>query len=91
MLKMPFLCYLIFFWQSKVVVHVDPTGGADDLEFGIRGPFLVIRVQPLEGELSRYSIFSQIPGEVHEGDIVHSPTVPARIIDTSTFQRNIVI
>jgi hypothetical protein len=40
--------------KGKVVLHVDPSGVADPIPFGIEGgPFVIIRVQPMDGDVSR--------------------------------------
>lgn len=73
--------------QGKIVLHIDSSGRADKLPFGIDcGPHVIVRVQPLKGELSRYSVsFSDEPDEVEE-DIVHTAAVPNRIVHTSEFE-----
>ncbi|KAI0340771.1 hypothetical protein BDW22DRAFT_348171 [Trametopsis cervina] len=68
--------------KTKIIMHVDPLGTADPIDFGIRGPFVVVRVQPMAGELSRYTVTSHLTGDEGEEDIVHTSTVPGRIIDT---------
>ena len=69
----------------KAVVHIDASGNADPLPFGARGgPFVVMRVRPIGGELSRYLVRSSDPNDKGEEDIVHTASVPGRIIQTST-------
>ncbi|VDB90118.1 unnamed protein product [Peniophora sp. CBMAI 1063] len=70
--------------KTKVVVQIDPFGNADPLPFGARGPpYVVIRVQPIEGELSRYRVLSSDPHDDHdEEDIVQTGRVPDRVIQT---------
>lgn len=78
-------------FQPKVVVHIDAEGTADPVPFGMGGPgaggapYVVIRVQPLAGELCRFSVSSCNDDDEREEDIVHSPSIPARIVQTSTF------
>jgi hypothetical protein len=72
--------------QTKVVVHIDPSGSADPIPFGVGAPpFVVIRVQLLAGELSRYSVTSSDPTDEGEEDIVQTARVPSRIVQTSMF------
>ena len=47
-------------------------------------PFVIIRVQPLAGDLSRYSVTSSDPHDEGEEDIVQTARVPSRIVQTST-------
>ncbi|TFK55525.1 hypothetical protein OE88DRAFT_1731207 [Heliocybe sulcata] len=70
--------------KTKVVLHVDVKGTADRLPFGEDGgnPLVVIRVQPMEGELCRYSVSTQALGEEGDEDIVQLARVPARIVQT---------
>jgi protein ECT2 len=66
-------------------VHIDALGLADPIPFGINGPpFVRIRVQPIAGELSRYTVTSSDPNDKSEEDIVQTARVPARIVQTST-------
>ncbi|CCL98268.1 uncharacterized protein FIBRA_00262 [Fibroporia radiculosa] len=70
--------------KSKIVLHIDPLGSADPIPFGIRGPPLVIvRVQPLAGELCRYKVTSAIPSDDDDEDIVQTARVPERIVHTT--------
>jgi len=65
-------------------VHVDSLGSADPIPFGINSPpFVRIRVQPIAGELSRYTVTSSDPNDESEEDIVQTARVPARIVQTS--------
>ncbi|KAI0797051.1 hypothetical protein C8Q75DRAFT_223510 [Abortiporus biennis] len=70
--------------KTKVVVHIDREGAADPIPFGLPGPpIVVITVQPIAGELSRYSVSSVDPSQdMEEGDIVQTARVPERIIHT---------
>ena len=66
------------------MVHIDPSGSADPIPFGMGAPpFVVIRVQPLAGELSRYSVTSSDPSDDGEEEIVQTARVPSHIIQTS--------
>ncbi|PPQ64623.1 hypothetical protein CVT24_008360 [Panaeolus cyanescens] len=68
--------------KTKVVVHIDPAG-ADPLPFGMNGPpFVVIRVQPMEGFLCRYSVLSSEPNNDIDEDIVQTDKIPSRVIQT---------
>lgn len=44
---------------------------------------MIVRVQPMAGDLSRYAVASSDPNDDGEVDIVHTPTVPSRIVQTS--------
>ncbi|KAI0921011.1 hypothetical protein AcW2_006119 [Taiwanofungus camphoratus] len=69
--------------KTKVVLHIDPLGLADPIPFGMRGPPLVIvRVQPLAGDLSRYKVTSTGPNDDDEEDIVQTARVPERLVHT---------
>ncbi|KAF8759902.1 RhoGEF domain [Rhizoctonia solani] len=59
-------------------------GTADPLPFGMAGapPYVVIRVQPLAGELCRFAVSSCNEEDEREEDIVHTPSVPGRIVQT---------
>ncbi|KAF8524603.1 hypothetical protein BU17DRAFT_84640 [Hysterangium stoloniferum] len=69
--------------KPKVVLHVDAGGAADALPFGLGGPpYVIVRVQPMAGELCRYAVTSCDPDDDGEEDIVHTATVPSRIVQT---------
>ncbi|CEL59835.1 Rho guanine nucleotide exchange factor gef2 OS=Schizosaccharomyces pombe (strain 972 / ATCC 24843) GN=gef2 PE=1 SV=1 [Rhizoctonia solani AG-1 IB] len=70
--------------KPKVMVHIDAEGAADPLPFGMGGaaPYVVIRVQPLAGELCRFAVSSCNEEDEREEDIVHTPSVPGRIVQT---------
>ncbi|KAG8745765.1 hypothetical protein FRC10_007026 [Ceratobasidium sp. 414] len=74
--------------KPKVVVHIDAEGTADPLPFGMGGPgaggapYVVIRVQPIAGELCRFAVSSCNEDDEREEDIVHTPSVPGRIVQT---------
>jgi hypothetical protein len=66
------------------VVHIDALGTADPIPFGAAGPpYVVVRVQPMAGELSRYTVTSRDVNDEGEEDIVQTSRVPARIVETS--------
>jgi protein ECT2 len=70
--------------QSKVVLHLDPFGTADSLPFGMGcGPFVIVRAQPMAGELCRYMVTCSDESDEGEEDIVHTSTVASRIVQTS--------
>lgn len=65
-------------------MHIDPSGSADPIPFGVNAPpFVVIRVRPMAGELSRYTVTSSDPNDEGEEDIVQTARVPSRITQTS--------
>ncbi|KZT29298.1 hypothetical protein NEOLEDRAFT_1175007 [Neolentinus lepideus HHB14362 ss-1] len=70
--------------KTKIVLHVDVRGTADPIPFGADGgsPLVVIRLQPIEGELCRYSVFAREPEQDDGEDIVQSARVPYRIVQT---------
>ncbi|KAI0748993.1 hypothetical protein BC629DRAFT_1599034 [Irpex lacteus] len=68
---------------KKLAVHVDPTGAADPVEFGIKGQFAVVRIQPLDGGLSRFAVSSAFQVDDGEEDIVHTGTVAERVVHIS--------
>ena len=70
------------------MIHIDATGLADPMPVGMRGPpFVVVRVQPMAGELSRYKVTSSDPDDAGEEDIVQTMRVPDRIVQTSQLSR----
>lgn len=71
--------------KTKVVLHVDAMGAADSIPFGVRAPpYVVIRVQPMAGELARFKVTSSIPDdEEPEEDIMQTSRIPERIVHTS--------
>jgi hypothetical protein len=70
--------------QPKLVVHIDEFGAADPLPFGTgSAPHVIIRIQPMAGNLSRYVVSSSDPNDDGEEDIVQTARVPARIVQTS--------
>ncbi|KAJ4478292.1 hypothetical protein J3R30DRAFT_2885247 [Lentinula aciculospora] len=69
--------------KTKIVVHVDALGTADEIPFGMRGPpFAVIRLQPLAGGMCRYKVTSSDPSDPEEVDVVQTRRVPQRIVLT---------
>ncbi|KAH9899528.1 hypothetical protein C8Q73DRAFT_680169 [Cubamyces lactineus] len=69
--------------KTKVVMHVDPMGVADAIPFGSHAPpFVVVRVQPMAGELSRYTVTSSDPDDEPEEDIMQTSRIPERIVQT---------
>jgi len=72
--------------QTKVVVHIDALASSDPIPFGLNGnpPYVSIRVQPMAGELCRYTVTSNQPDESDQ-DIVQTGRVPDRIVQTSTY------
>ena len=75
---------MTIWFQPKVIVHIDPLGHGDPIPFGGRGPpYVVIKVQPMPGALSRYEVTSNDPNDETENDIIHNAVVPARIVQTS--------
>lgn len=70
------------------MVHIDRDrhASADPLPFGQGGPpFVIIRVQLMDGGLCRYSVTSSEPTDEGEEDIVQTARVPARVVHTSEF------
>ncbi|KZT60783.1 hypothetical protein CALCODRAFT_84865 [Calocera cornea HHB12733] len=70
--------------KGKIVLHIDPKEvQADDLPFGVDGgPYVIVRVQPMEGNLSRWRINTRDPGEPEEEDIIETAEIPDRVIHT---------
>ncbi|THH09714.1 hypothetical protein EW146_g8604, partial [Bondarzewia mesenterica] len=70
--------------KTKVVVQIDALGSSDPLPFGMNGPpHVAIRVQPMAGELCRYTVTSGFPNdEPSDEDIVQAKRIPERIVDT---------
>ncbi|KAF5388006.1 hypothetical protein D9615_000543 [Tricholomella constricta] len=68
--------------KTKIVVHIDPLGSSDPIPLGMGvAPFASIRIQPLAGQLCRYTVKSSVDDETEE-DIVQTERVPSRIVDT---------
>ncbi|KAF9226615.1 hypothetical protein BS17DRAFT_775896 [Gyrodon lividus] len=69
--------------KTKIVVHIDPQGAADPLPFGMGGPpYVIVRVHPMAGEISRYSVSSSDPNDEPEEEIVQTSRIPGRIVQT---------
>ncbi|KAI0050211.1 hypothetical protein FA95DRAFT_662337 [Auriscalpium vulgare] len=69
--------------KPKVVVQIDSLGSSDPIPFGMHGPpFVSIRIQPIAGELSRYTVTSSDPSDEQEEDIMQTSRVPSRIVHT---------
>ncbi|EJU06625.1 hypothetical protein DACRYDRAFT_103575 [Dacryopinax primogenitus] len=70
--------------KGKIVLHVDPRETqADDLPFGVDGgPYVIVRVQPMEGDLARIRVTTRDPAEPIEEDIIETAEIPARVINT---------
>jgi protein ECT2 len=72
--------------QTKIVMHIDSLGTADPIPFGMNGPpYVVVRVQPMAGEISRYTVTSSDPPDEPEEDIVQTSRIPGRIVQTSSY------
>ncbi|KAG8218645.1 hypothetical protein J3R82DRAFT_4309, partial [Butyriboletus roseoflavus] len=70
--------------KTKVVMHIDPQGTADPLPFGMGGPpYVIVRVHPMAGEISRYSVSSSDPNDDPEEEIVQTSRISGRIVQTS--------
>ncbi|KAF5358949.1 hypothetical protein D9758_004743 [Tetrapyrgos nigripes] len=66
--------------KTKIVVHIDAHGTADDIPFGVGSPpFAVIRIKPLAGELCCYKVTSSDPSDPGEDDVLQTGRVPGRI------------
>ena len=64
-------------------MHIDQEGVADPIPFGdVDGPYVIVRVQPMAGELARYCVTSTYEEEVEE-DIMQTSRIPERIVQTS--------
>ena len=67
-----------------MVVQIDGDGTADQIPFGIGGPpMVVIRVQPMAGELSKFVVASSDSSDEGEEDIIQTERIPGRIVQTS--------
>lgn len=72
--------------QTKIVMHIDTLGTADPIPFGMNGPpYVVVRIQPMAGEISRYTVTSSDPSDESEEDIVQTARIPGRIVQTSSY------
>ncbi|KAI6003714.1 hypothetical protein EDD15DRAFT_2156946 [Pisolithus albus] len=69
--------------KTKIVMHIDPLGTADPIPFGMGGPpYVIVRVQPMAGEISRYSVTSTDPNGDPEEEIVQTARIAGRIVQT---------
>lgn len=69
--------------KTKIVMHIDTLGTADPIPFGMNGPpYVVVRIQPMAGEISRYTVTSSDPSDESEEDIVQTARIPGRIVQT---------
>jgi hypothetical protein len=68
-------------------VHIDKdrSASADPLPLGEDGdpPFVIIRINLMDGGLCRYNIRSSDPNDEGEEEIVKTPRVSSRITQTS--------
>jgi hypothetical protein len=70
-----------------VVVQIDGDGVADQIPFGIGGPpMVVIRIQPMAGELSKFVVISSDSSDEGEEDIIQTDRIPGRIVQTSEWR-----
>jgi len=73
-------------------MHIDTLGTADPIPFGMNGPpYVVVKIQPMAGEISRYSVTSSDPTDESEEDIVQTSRIPSRIVQTSPYLNTIYI
>ncbi len=73
------------------MLHIDSLGMADPLPFGSNdAPYVIVRVHPMEGDLSRYSVTSSDPDDEPEEDILQTSLVPNKIVHTSKTPRLIL-
>ncbi|KAI0776132.1 hypothetical protein BD413DRAFT_261330 [Trametes elegans] len=69
--------------KTKIVMHVDPIGVADAIPFWPHAaPYVVVRVQPMAGDLARYRVTSSDPDDEPEEDIMQTCRIPDRIVQT---------
>lgn len=69
--------------KTKIVLHIDSLGTADPLPLGMAcPPYVVVRVQPMAGEISRYSVTSTDPNGDPEEEIVQTARIPGRVVQT---------
>lgn len=69
------------------MLHIDSLGTADPIPFGVDGasPLVVIRVQPLAGDLCRYEVKSTDLNDEGEDDVLQTSLIAAKAVHTSTF------
>lgn len=77
--------------QPKVVLHVDQSGTADPIPIGARGgPFVVIRVQPIDTDRCRFTVSTRRPRldrespdeDEEEEETVSTVTLPEKVVQT---------
>ena len=71
--------------KSKVILHIDQRDTADSVPFNVDGdsPFVVIRVQPLEGEIARYAVMSYPEDDAPVEEIIYTSAILDRVLQTS--------
>ncbi|KAI0751111.1 hypothetical protein C8Q80DRAFT_1155611 [Daedaleopsis nitida] len=68
--------------KTKIVMHIDQEGLADAIPFGdVEGPYVVVKIQPMAGELARYNVTSSYEDEPEE-DIMQTSRIAERIVQT---------
>lgn len=79
-------------YQTKIVLHIDSLGTADPLPLGMAcPPYVVVRVQPMAGEISRYSVTSTDPNGDPEEEIVQTARIPGRVVQTSMYLSSLAL
>ncbi|KAL1747651.1 hypothetical protein HDZ31DRAFT_60984 [Schizophyllum fasciatum] len=70
--------------KTKAVVHVDASGSADNIPFGVGGPpFVCIRLQPMAGDLCRIRITSSSEDtDGEEDEVLQANRVSSRVVQT---------
>jgi len=64
-------------------VHIDASGTADRVPFGVNNPpFVIIRLQPLDGGLTRYNVMSSDDPAPWEEEIIQTSRISSRIVLT---------
>lgn len=67
--------------KGKVLVHLDEEGVSLPLEFGNDGPIVIIRLQPLAGDLCKLHASSRDPDEISKDmEILRTDEVISRIV-----------
>ena len=68
-----------------MVLHIDSLGTADPIPFGVDGasPLVVIRVQPLAGDVCRYAVKSTDLNDEGEEIVLDTPLIVDKAIQTS--------
>ena len=67
------------------MLHIDSLGTADDIPFGVGSspPYIVIRVQPLAGDVCSYSVASTDPSDPGDRNVVRTGALPSVVVRTS--------